>query len=133
MKEVSRVGAYGITCFENQILLVKQIKGPLKDLLDLPGGGLEDGEGPADALKREFSEEVVGHFDHFTHTETLFHTHHHPEMIYHLEAHIFVILGFAHFLKKNAIGELPFNWYPIERLPHLPLTPVTKKALRLSI
>ncbi len=131
MKEISRIGAYGITLFNKNVLLVRQMKGPLKDLLDLPGGGLEEGETPAVALKREFFEEVAGHFDHFTHIETLFHTHYHPTMIYHLEAHIFIVTGFAHHLNAKDNGELPFHWYPIEQLSQLPLTPIAEKSLKI--
>ncbi len=133
MKEVSRVGAYGIALFDRHILLIKQVKGPLKDLLDLPGGGLEEGETPAAALKREFSEEVAGQFDYFRHVQTLYHTHYHPTMIYHLEAHIFVVTGFAHLLAAKANGELPFQWYPFSQLSSLQLTPVTQKALQLDL
>jgi len=40
------------------ILLVKKAKGPYKGLFDLPGGGIEFGESPPDAVVREVLEET---------------------------------------------------------------------------
>ncbi len=53
-----QVGAYGILIDNNKILLIKKKSGPYDGLLDLPGGTIENGEKPIEALKREFREEV---------------------------------------------------------------------------
>ncbi len=58
MKEYKQLGAYGILIENNKILLIKKNSGPYDGLLDLPGGTIEFGERPIDALKREFKEEV---------------------------------------------------------------------------
>jgi 8-oxo-dGTP diphosphatase len=59
MKQVSRLGTYGILIHEGKILLTRKTKGPYEGLWDLPGGGIEFGEAPEEALKRELLEEVA--------------------------------------------------------------------------
>ena len=127
--EVTRVGAYGITLFKNSILLVRQMKGPLKDLLDLPGGGVEPGETPDETLKREFLEEVAGQFQKSFLVETIFHTHDYPEMLYHLTAHIYLVKGFAHAASYSHPPELLFDWYSLKHIENLKLTPVANRAI----
>lgn len=59
MEQVTRIGAYGVALDGGKILLIKQKGGPFKGKYDFPGGGVEFGETPEDALKREFAEEVA--------------------------------------------------------------------------
>lgn len=59
----SRTGVYGISEQENQILFVKQQKGPHKGKWDFPGGGIEPGEEIEEALRREIREETGMTFD----------------------------------------------------------------------
>lgn len=58
MKEYKQFGAYGLVLKDNKILLVKKFGGPYDGKLDLPGGTIEFGEKPTNALKRELKEEV---------------------------------------------------------------------------
>lgn len=58
MKEYKQLGAYGIVIENNKILLVKKAKGPYEGKLDLPGGTIEFGEKPDEALIRELLEET---------------------------------------------------------------------------
>ena len=58
MKEFKHLGAYGLVIKDNNILLIKKVGGPYDGKLDLPGGTIEFGERPEDALKRELMEEV---------------------------------------------------------------------------
>lgn len=58
MKEYKQLGAYGLIVKDNRILLIKKIGGPYDGKLDLPGGTIEMGETPVEALKRELMEEV---------------------------------------------------------------------------
>lgn len=62
-KQVTRLGVYGVSIKEGNILLVEQKKGPYTGKLDFPGGGIEFGESPEQALRREFVEEVAMEFD----------------------------------------------------------------------
>ena len=58
LKQITRIGVYGILVEDSKILLTTKIKGPYKGLLDLPGGGIEFGESPKETLQRELEEEV---------------------------------------------------------------------------
>lgn len=58
MIEKKHLGVYGLVINEDKILLIKKVNGPYDGKLDLPGGSIEFGERPEDALKREFKEEV---------------------------------------------------------------------------
>lgn len=62
-KQVTRLGVYGVSVKEGNILLVHQKKGPYAGKLDFPGGGIEFAESPEQALRREFAEEVAMEFD----------------------------------------------------------------------
>lgn len=55
-----RIGAYGVIVKVNKIALVRKANGGYKGKLDLPGGGIEHGELPLEALKRELMEEING-------------------------------------------------------------------------
>lgn len=54
----THVGIYGIAEKDNSILLIKKAEGPYKNLLCLPGGGIEFGETPDETLIREMYEET---------------------------------------------------------------------------
>ena len=58
MKEMKHLGAYGLIIKDNKVLFIKKFGGPYNGKLDLPGGTIEFGERPEDALKRELMEEV---------------------------------------------------------------------------
>lgn len=56
-RKKTRVGAYAWVENEGKVLLVKQALGPNKGKWGLPGGGIDFGESPLAALKRELMEE----------------------------------------------------------------------------
>ncbi|HWI64393.1 MAG TPA: NUDIX hydrolase [Symbiobacteriaceae bacterium] len=58
MVRETRTGAYGICINNGMILVIHKAKGPYKGRYDLPGGGVEFGESPAEAVAREFLEET---------------------------------------------------------------------------
>ncbi|MBE6154106.1 MAG: NUDIX domain-containing protein [Firmicutes bacterium] len=58
MKEFKHLGAYALIIKDEKILLIKKHGGPYDGTLDLPGGTIEFGETPVEALKRELKEEV---------------------------------------------------------------------------
>lgn len=58
MKEFRHFGVYGLVINDSKILLIKKVSGPYDGKLDLPGGSIEFGERPEEALKRELLEEV---------------------------------------------------------------------------
>ena len=58
MKQFKHLGAYGLIIEDNKIVLIKKVGGPYNGKLDLPGGTIEWGETPEEALIRELNEEV---------------------------------------------------------------------------
>lgn len=58
MKEYKQLGAYALILKDDKILLIKKKTGPYDGKLDLPGGTIEFGERPEEALIRELKEEV---------------------------------------------------------------------------
>ncbi len=52
------LGVYGIIHKDDAILLVKKTRGPYTGRWDLPGGKMEHGETPVQALRRELKEET---------------------------------------------------------------------------
>lgn len=59
MHQWSHYGAYALVQKGNELLLVQKKSGPYRGLWDLPGGGIEFGESPEEAVKRELLEEVL--------------------------------------------------------------------------
>ncbi len=58
IKEYKQFGAYAILIKNKRILLIKKHGGTYDGKLDLPGGTIEFGERPEEALKRELKEET---------------------------------------------------------------------------
>ena len=58
MKEHTHYGVYGIIIKDNKVVLINKVTGPYDGKLDLPGGKIEFGEKPEEALKRELKEEL---------------------------------------------------------------------------
>ncbi|MBA8792973.1 ADP-ribose pyrophosphatase YjhB (NUDIX family) [Friedmanniella endophytica] len=57
----TRVGAYAVCVRDGRLLLVHQISpGPAANRWTLPGGGVDFGEDPVDAVHREVREETGG-------------------------------------------------------------------------
>lgn len=58
MRQRTRVSAYGLITHGSKILLSKLNRGPNAGMYNLPGGGLDFGEKPEEALLREVNEEA---------------------------------------------------------------------------
>lgn len=58
MKQFQHLGAYGLIIREDEIVLIEKVGGSYNGKLDLPGGTIDWGETPEEALLRELKEEV---------------------------------------------------------------------------
>lgn len=58
MRTHRHIGAYGLVLLGGQVLLMRKGRGPYTGSWDLPGGGIEFGESPEEALRREMVEET---------------------------------------------------------------------------
>ena len=87
-QNIARLGAYAIILENNKFLLAQKKSGPYKGLWGLPGGGIEFGETPEIALKREIQEEaaldahqlqlitVLSHLGSYAHERGQYRMHH---------------------------------------------------------
>jgi len=64
-QRISRFGSYGVIIRCGKILLTQKKNGPYQRLWGLPGGAIEFGESPENALKREILEETAHLAEHF--------------------------------------------------------------------
>lgn len=62
IRQIQRVGIYGIASEDSKILLIRQPRGVFAGKYDFPGGGVEFGETLEEALRREFLEELNATF-----------------------------------------------------------------------
>ena len=131
--QLSRFGVYALLKYKRKIILIKKGRGPYKGRWDLPGGKIDFGESPQDALEREVMEETglkvkslhladaIG-YKKQTAKETL----HHVGIIYNCEA------ASIRKLKrepdgKDSFGAEVFTAYKVKSLK---LAPLAKKVLR---
>jgi len=141
-RHVQRVGAYGVVSHpsssEPQLLLVRlTARTPFPGAWSLPGGRVEVGEHPADAVLRELGEEtglagrVVGLLDVGSQVRDAYHAER-PDLLYHA-------IRILYRVEVEAAGPLVVHdtdgssdaptWVPLPMLAELPLTPVAKLAL----
>jgi 8-oxo-dGTP diphosphatase len=129
----SRVGVYAILKYKSKFILIKKGKGPFKGRWDLPGGKLDFGETPIEALEREILEEtgmktrtseLVDALSYVY--ETKQETFHHTGIIYYIK------VKEIKKLKREPDGNDSFGAevFTEKELKKLKLTPLTKKALK---
>lgn len=111
----SRLGVYGIAIEAERILLVRKKSGPYLGLWDLPGGKIEFGESPEEALKREVREETGLSYRQSRWHANLSHSadwnggrFHHIGLIYWIEE-----------LSEEGKGEDEAEWVPLSSLKKL--------------
>lgn len=124
------IGAYGIIIHDNNVALVKKARGGYKGKLDLPGGGIEHTENPAETLEREILEEAgirVNNFSLLDATATnikwemkedVWEDLHHIGILYVVEVDDLDLKQAADGLDSDGC-----NWYNINSLSKHELTP----------
>lgn len=132
-KEVQRVATYGICEKDGSILLVRAASYlTVAGRWFLPGGGVDHGEDPTDALRREFAEEtglevVVGDL-----RGVLSDVFRIPDgRILHTIRIIYRIASFSGTLRDETEGSSDAaRWVPLGEVGTLPLQPYVERALR---
>lgn len=120
LKQVTRIGVYGVTIEEDKILLIRQKFGPYAGMFDFPGGGIEFGESPEQALRREFIEEVGMEFNSLQPIENLTAVIEVQKTTY-SEAHLFYQIGLIYRVRDCRIipgkeGEMECHWVDLKML-----------------
>jgi mutator protein MutT len=121
LKQITRIGVYGVVNKNGKMLVVRQKRGPFAGKLDFPGGGMEFGESPEEALRREFVEEVAMEFDSMQLIDNLTATVDVPEISSN-EAYSFYQIGMIYqldgcrFLNNQEHGDLEHLWTDLKTL-----------------
>jgi len=129
MRRMTRVCVYGIIIEQDKLLLTAKRSGCYVGMLDLPGGGIEFGEMPEEALVRELREEIgleakswrlVGNYGHNQRVES-------ENLDFHQLCQIYRI-GEYRWIGDVEVEEV-FDWYHLKDVLSLNLTPITRKTL----
>ncbi|MFZ5813919.1 MAG: NUDIX domain-containing protein [Bacillota bacterium] len=137
MRQHRHLGAYGLAVAAGEVLLIRKGRGPYTGSWDLPGGGIEFGESPEEAVRRELLEEAglpvrSLALDRVCHTRLLHRLSsgeleelQHIGIIYRVE----VDRGAALRTGPDGIDSLGAQWWPVEQLTGLPLSPFAAEVL----
>ena len=128
MQELSRYGSYGVIHSQDKLLLVFKKSGPYQKLWDLPGGGIEFGETPEIALRREVKEEAALGISQMNLLQVSSHTGKYLRGVelYRFH-HIGVIYTIADFFSlPDMKPEEKIWWAPLEQIELNLLTPFAK-------
>ena len=133
MKKLTRIGVYGVVVDHlSSILLVTKDGCCYHGKLDLPGGGIEFGESPSEALRREFLEEVGMSFDEMLLLDNLSHVEEidcdSSPLSFHQLGQIYSIKGIKPHPQVSSTDE--FGWYPIHSLTQDRLTPFANMIIK---
>ena len=140
MPRHTHLGIYALALSDNRILLVRKGRGPYAGCWDLPGGGIEFGEEPIDALRREVAEETGLSITSASMLAALSHRVDHRlgdgaiEELHHIGI-IMKVEAEAGEPRTLPDGEdaLGGAWVAIEELRSLPLTPFAARVAREEI
>jgi 8-oxo-dGTP diphosphatase len=131
---IVRYGAYGVALKDSRVLLTLKKNGAYKGSWDLPGGGIEFGESPEEALRREFVEETameVGIAELMTvATSNREYTDNNMPYSFH---HIGIIYNVTiDKMLPDLIPEEEMCWQLLADIENIELTPITKQVLRAN-
>lgn len=137
MKQTTHTGAYGIIEKDKKVVLVLKSKGPYTGSWDLPGGKIDVGQDPEEALTQKVLAEtgleisgvdLKGIFNHrMVHEKT---PDSQPEEFFHIGI-LYHAQPQARAKIKNIYSDesLGARWFSREELANLPLTPFAQKIM----
>jgi ribosomal protein S18 acetylase RimI-like enzyme/8-oxo-dGTP pyrophosphatase MutT (NUDIX family) len=137
-RKISRTGVYGVAKENGKVLLVTQKSGPFAGLFDLPGGGIDFGEDPNQALHREFIEETGMDFRSMNQIDNISALTHVPALNgkpgyqFHQIGLIYSVEG-LHDLKDRQKGSLKCEWVDIRELKKDNASPLLKLASIIDV
>ncbi len=132
-RKISRTGVYGVAKENGKVLLVIQKSGPFAGLFDLPGGGIEFGEDPSQALHREFIEETgmdfrsMNQIDNFSTVTRVPALNGKPGYEFHQIGLIYSVEGI---IPSGKIGTLKYEWKEAASLKRDNTSPLAWNALK---
>lgn len=126
-KQATRIGVHGVVRHKGKILLVEHASGPYKGKLGLPGGKIEHGESPEQALRREFQEEICGAFGSL-----------YPLANFHAQTKVqdtdFHLIGLIYHIEDYTQGkgsaELKHGWYDLASLSQDTMSPFVEQLAK---
>ncbi|MCX6987278.1 MAG: NUDIX domain-containing protein [Chlamydiae bacterium] len=131
MNQISRYGVYGLLLSDSKILLTQKKSGPYQGQWGLPGGAIEFGETPEEALKRELLEEsslIIDQME-FLNTATSMGQYDNQGVPYefHQVGLIYKVLTWSE--RSDLVSEEENRWVPIQHVKIEELTPFAKHAI----
>ncbi len=141
VQDIQRVAAYGLVQRDGCLLLVQLTRRtPAAGSWSLPGGGIDHGEHPADAVVRELYEEtglrgrvielldVDSHFrEHYLDQEVL-ERYHAVRILYRVTVDSD---GPLTVIDADGSSDSP-TWYPLDEVRSLRLTPIASRGLQFA-
>lgn len=128
MDQISRLGVYGVLLRDSKVLLNRKRSGPYKDLWDFPGGAIEFGETPEEALKRELLEESAISMTQweFSHISTAVGSYENASVPYEFH-HIGMIYKVTSWMdRSDVLPEEENRWFELNHVNPEELTPFAK-------
>lgn len=142
MNTHTHVGVYGLAIWEQSYLLIQKARGPYYGKWDLPGGRMDFGETPENALIREFEEEtgiIPMQFSIRSSQSVVVKWEYQgePEEVHHIGILYDVVIGQSNpleHIRRGPDGEdsLGAAWFTLEQVKDMQLTPFAKYMMNLS-
>ena len=138
MTNHTHIGVYAVIIRNNSILLIMKARGPYTGRYDLPGGSIEFGESPEDALRREVIEETglrcvscqitnsLSHIEHYLNITDEPVTLHHIGIIYHADVDENDIINTT----GDSQDSLGAAWHSLTDIDINNLSPFAKAVIR---